>query len=254
MCSLASQHVGSCIIITTCVCVCVQGAIDAYTECLALDPTNENPSFTSKLFCNRAAAYLKLTKNEEAYNDCSKCIELDESYSKAYIRRAQAGLAIGDLEHLETAVRDFQKAKTLTAEGGEGEVSRELDKGLKEAKGKLKKARRKDYYKILDVGKDANEDDLKKAYRKMCLKFHPDRHATAEDEDRKKAEATFKVRHVCVVCERDRGLEKSGMRPHRVMFRVCTVWICVCTRVRVHPATALYPSLSNPFLLVAGRF
>jgi len=44
---------------------------------------------------------------------------------------------------------------------------------LKDAKLQLKKSQRKDYYKILSVEKDAGEDDIRKAYRKMALKFHP---------------------------------------------------------------------------------
>jgi len=33
----------------------------------------------------------------------------------------------------------------------------------------------KDYYKILDVTKDASEEDIKKAYRKLAVKYHPDK-------------------------------------------------------------------------------
>lgn len=48
----------------------------------------------------------------------------------------------------------------------------------------------KDYYRILGVSKDATEGDLKKAYRKLAMKWHPDKHADAEAK--KKAEAQFK--------------------------------------------------------------
>ncbi|MEE8118591.1 MAG: molecular chaperone DnaJ [Gammaproteobacteria bacterium] len=46
---------------------------------------------------------------------------------------------------------------------------------------------KRDYYEVLGVEKNAAEADLKKAYRRMAMKYHPDR-----NQDNKEAEASFK--------------------------------------------------------------
>ena len=45
-----------------------------------------------------------------------------------------------------------------------------------------------DYYTLLDADRNASENDLKKAYRKQAIKFHPDK-----NPDDKKAEDQFKA-------------------------------------------------------------
>jgi DnaJ family protein C protein 7 len=58
---------------------------------------------------------------------------------------------------------------------------------VRNAELELKKSKRKDYYKILNIEKDANDSEIKKAYRRLAIQTHPDK-----NPDDPQAEERFK--------------------------------------------------------------
>lgn len=65
-----------------------------------------------------------------------------------------------------------------------------IDAMLRDAKTALKKSKRVDYYKLLEIDQNAGDADVKKAYRRAAFKYHPDK---ASSEDREENEKKFKL-------------------------------------------------------------
>ncbi|KAI1854666.1 hypothetical protein JX266_000784 [Neoarthrinium moseri] len=141
-----------------------QAAFDKYTQALEVDPTNRGTN--SKLFQNRALCRLRLKQYDEAIADCDKAISLDASYLKA--RKTKAN-ALGQAERWEDAAREWKSVQEMDPE------DRNIAKEIRNAELELKKSQRKDYYKILGVAKDADDNAIKKAYRKAAIVHHPDK-------------------------------------------------------------------------------
>lgn len=155
-------------------------AFDLYTQALTIDP--QNVVANAKLHFNKALIYAKLRKFKESLQECTQALKLDEGYLKALLKRAACHT---ELEEYEEAVRDYEQACKM-------DKSRDNKRLLQEAKLALKKSKRKDYYKILGIDKNASNDDIKKAYRKRAMVHHPDKHANASEGEKKEQEKKFK--------------------------------------------------------------
>lgn len=78
-------------------------AIGRWTACIQADPANV--AVMAKVYYNRATALHKLRRNEEAVEDCSRAIEGDREYLKAYAKRADCNHSLGTPERIQKAIR-----------------------------------------------------------------------------------------------------------------------------------------------------
>ena len=154
-------------------------AIEEYTKILEFDPNNKK--FNSLILANRALCYQKLNKNVEALRDSNQSIKLNPFYARGYIKRGNVYM---ELKMFDDARADFQKAKDLDPNVAG------VDGYLNDANKNAEKARKRDYYAILGIDKNADEKEIKRAYKKMAMKYHPDRNSESE-ESKKMAEKKF---------------------------------------------------------------
>lgn len=141
-----------------------QEAIDTYGKALEVDPANKLTN--SKILQNRALCHTKQKSWSAAITDCDKALELDPSYTKARKTRAKA---LGESGNWQEAVRELKAIQE------ENPSEPNIAKDIRNAELEEKKAQRKDYYKILGIEKDATEQQIKKAYRKLAIVHHPDK-------------------------------------------------------------------------------
>ncbi|KAF9255755.1 hypothetical protein L218DRAFT_305082 [Marasmius fiardii PR-910] len=96
-------------------------------------------------------------------DDCAE--DVDELLGKA-----QFLMTFDEDSDAEEAVRLLEKAFEAS-----GRSSRDIHKRLNDAKKAMKMRKRKDYYKVLGVSRDADEKTIKKAARKAAKNVHLDK-------------------------------------------------------------------------------
>lgn len=136
--------------------------------CLSYDTNWDH--MMPQLYEKLTRAYLGASEGAKALEAVDKMIAYDDKVQNAFILKGEAYLL---LEEWDKAVQEMQNALAL------GQTN-EARQALHKAERARKMAQRKDYYKILELPKTANKRDISKAYRKLSMKYHPDK---APDEN-----------------------------------------------------------------------
>ena len=71
-------------------------------------------------------------------------------------------------------------------------------------------------YNTLGISPNANEIEIKKAYKKMAIKYHPDKQSNKSDEEKKEAEIKFKeiAEAYEILTNKDKYRNNHGFRQH----------------------------------------
>jgi len=140
-------------------------ALSQVEKCLQFIVQKSLNVFYGEIMLTKCRALVQLKEGEKAIEACDAAgnNESHKLKGEAYIL----------LQKYEEAVREYQKA----VDGGD----QSAHQGLNNAQRLLKISKRKDYYKILEIPNSASPKEVKRAYHKMALKWHPDKNPDQRD-------------------------------------------------------------------------
>lgn len=101
------------------------------------------------------------------------------------------------------------------------------------------------YYKVLDVSKDATTIDIKKAYRKLALKWHPDKNPEQKEEAEKKFKEISEAYEVLSDEKKRKLYDQYGKEGLLSGKRVVVIYCAVCSHLI---------SFCSPFPLLLYQF
>jgi tetratricopeptide (TPR) repeat protein len=164
-----------------------EDAVEVLQDLIKVDPSNK--LFQSDAHCVIGSIH---DDADEAVKYLTLSIKFVES-SKAYTER---GKVFKNQQRYEEAVNDFEAALRIDPTTSASSTKRLLNQcrrllcdGHRRA---MESVRGVDLYGLLGVCSTAPLEEIKKAFHSKAKEFHPDKHATAEDEERKAMESKMK--------------------------------------------------------------
>jgi len=147
-------------------------AIDTWWEAMNTDMTLL--SFVRPTLLKVVKAHIALKEYEKAMLEAQKHIDNEESV-EGLQALGEAQLAA---EKFDEAIRSYSRAFEIAPEDQKGACKQKVG----EAQTALKQSKEKNYYKILDVPRNSKLKEIKKSYRELALKWHPDKNTDNEEE------------------------------------------------------------------------
>ena len=139
-----------------------QAAINYYSE--AIDIKENEPAF----FTNRAIAYLKIEKFEEARRDCQMALDINPKFAKAYNRLSKCHIAFGNLYDASIAL---QKSIELDPTNATNKNDQKHLADLKIVDSLVKKAIAEEMYEKAVTNLNALLLDCSMSIDRICLKI-----------------------------------------------------------------------------------
>lgn len=125
-------------------------------------------------------AYTEMNNAKKAQAYCDEALTYNPTCLPALLSKAQRQI---DADEFDPAIVTLNEAKEVHGN------SQKLQELLQKAHTLLKRSKQKDYYKVLGLTRDADERDIKRAWRKLSVQYHPDKAArnghTEEEAQRK---------------------------------------------------------------------
>lgn len=150
-------------------------AIALADQALTIAP--ESTANTIRLRLLRCKGFANTKKWAEAHAACQQVLDLDPRNIEALLNKAEAFL--GE-ERFDEADRAYSTVMEIDGH------NHQAHSGKQRVQHQKKLASRKDYFKILSVPKDADAKTIKKAYKKLALQYHPDKHPESDKEEMEK--------------------------------------------------------------------
>ncbi|EAL64301.1 DNAJ heat shock N-terminal domain-containing protein [Dictyostelium discoideum AX4] len=154
-----------------------QDALGQIEDALEIEPNS--PTHSTPLYLLKCKCLLKVKKGKESIEACNRALELDELNADALYNRAEAYMYEEDYQK---ALNDYNKAREHKPNDPQ------IHDGIRRAQKAQQMAKRKDYYKILGIQKSATPEEIKKAFKKLAIKNHPDK---STETDKEKAQQIY---------------------------------------------------------------